>query len=487
MLAFTFGILGWFGMITGDSASAKSDTVIVKLDSTHSRVMQVNRVLIIGNNVTKERIISRELSLKPGDTISTDRLLQVLIRDKNKIYNLRLFNTVSLRVLELSNDQFDLLIEVVERWYTFPAPIFELSDRNINEWWENYHHNFDRVNYGLHLYQYNFRGRNETLSLTTQFGFSRRFELNYRIPYIDKKQKQGLLFGFDYGEPKNLAYRTLDHKLVYLTTDETLKRTFGMSVTYNYRKSFYETHSFQLSYRTSHISSLLVDSTKNYINYYSNNADFQRYLAISYSFVSEHRDVILYPLKGYQYTGYISQIGLGFMGLGLGDHVSQFSINLTQARHWPLGNGFYLSNFTSGYFSTPKSQPYSLYNALGYRRQIIRGYEIYVIEGPAFFLNKTTFKKRIFFRSWQWEDMPLNQFRYIPLAVYVKSYFDFGYVENYPRYEQLGLNTQLSNRWLGGAGSGFDIVTVYDLVVRLEYTFTREGTHGLFVNLKKEF
>jgi len=33
-------------------------------------------------------------------------------------------------------------------------------------------HDFSRVNYGMRLLQQNFRGRNETLRLTAQFGFT---------------------------------------------------------------------------------------------------------------------------------------------------------------------------------------------------------------------------------------------------------------------------------------------------------------------------
>jgi len=150
--------------------------------------------LIIGNKVTRDQIITRELSLKPGDTVTAKRLRHILTRDRNKIYNLRLFNTVTIRLLQLSGTEIDLLIEVTERWYTFPVPIFELSDRNFNEWWQNYDHRFNRINYGLRLYQFNFRGRNETLRITAQFGFSRQFQLLYRIPYIDKKTKAGLNF-----------------------------------------------------------------------------------------------------------------------------------------------------------------------------------------------------------------------------------------------------------------------------------------------------
>ena len=69
----------------------------------------------------------------------------------------------------------------------------------------------------------------------------------------------------------------------------------------------------------------------------------------------------------------------------------------------------------------------------------------------------------------------------------MKSYVDWGYVQNYPLYEQLNINTGLSDRLLLGAGAGIDVVSLYDLVFRFEYTFTREGTKGFFFNVKKEF
>jgi outer membrane protein assembly factor BamA len=163
----------------------------ITIDS--ARLVTINRILIIGNKRTRDQIISRELSLKTSDTVRFYKLPEILSLDKRKIYNLRLFNTVTIRSLEMSYNTIDLLVEVDERWYTWPIPIFELSDRNFNEWWQNYNHDFGRVNYGLRLEQYNCRGRNETLKLTAQFGFAQRYELSYVIPYLDKRQKQGLI------------------------------------------------------------------------------------------------------------------------------------------------------------------------------------------------------------------------------------------------------------------------------------------------------
>ncbi len=465
-------------------ASANAQLIVLPKDTSQqvkdtTRLLTVNRVLIIGNKRTRDQIISRELSLKSGDTIRADKLNETLLWDKRKIYNLRLFNVVTIRSLEMSPNSIDLLVDVEERWYTWPAPIFELSDRNFNEWWQNYNHDFGRINYGIKLDQYNVRGRNETLRLTAQFGFIQRFDLSYTIPYIDKKQKQGLSIGLDFGNPKNIAYFTKDHKLQFLNSREPLRIYKGGSITYNYRKSFFETHSISLGYRSSEVADTVLKLNP---NYYSSAASKQEFATLAYSFRSEHRDVVMYPLKGYQFTGYIQKNGLGFDG-----NVNQWIFNFTYAYHHDLRKGFYLSNFSSIYLSDPTVQPYSLYGTLGYQRQVLRGYEIYVIEGPKFFVNKTTFKKKIFSRAVRWENMPLEQFRYLPFAVYLKSFLDFGYVENYPYYLEKNINTTLSDRLLAGYGSGLDLIFPYDVVFRLEYAFTKDGTQGFFFNLKKEF
>ena len=122
----------------------------------------INRVFIIGNRLTRDQIILRELSLRKGDLIYSLDLPEIIDLDKKKLINTRLFNTVEIRTMELEENKIDVLIDLSERWYTFPSPIFELSDRNFNEWWTNYNHDFKRVNYGLRLYQFNMRGRNET-------------------------------------------------------------------------------------------------------------------------------------------------------------------------------------------------------------------------------------------------------------------------------------------------------------------------------------
>jgi outer membrane protein assembly factor BamA len=472
IILITFSWPGWCQPDTTLQVQAVPDTAV-------NSILRVNRVLIIGNKVTRERIILRELSLQPGDTVSTRRLQDILIRDRSKIYNLRLFQTVVVRTIPADPDMVDILIEVTERWYTFPQPIFELSDRNFNDWWVNYGHDWKRVNYGLRLYRNNFRGLNEYVRFTAQFGYNRRFALLYRVPNLGKTQKHGVAFEVDYGEPKNLAFRTVDHVPEFLENSTSLRKSLGFIGSYSYRRSFYVTHSVYFEYRNAQVADTVISRNENYL---AEGGTQQMYSAVSYAFNSDHRDVIAYPLKGFHFNGFISKTGLT-----PADDINMLELNALFAQHYSLGRGLYLSNFTSGYLSTPAEQPYSVYNALGYRRQFIRGYETYLVEGPRFMLNKTTLKWKIFSRSWSIDDSPIEQFSHFPVAIYLKVYYDFGYVENYPDYESLERNTRLSDRWLQGTGVGIDLVTLYDNVFRFEYTFTQQGRTGFFFNVRKEF
>jgi outer membrane protein assembly factor BamA len=485
MLAIILSLLSFFNC-AGDQAVASfipEDSVKrprhLKDTVRDGRFLTVNRIFITGNRITRDQIILRELSLKKGDVVFSTEIDGILDLDRKKLLNTRLFNTVEIRQLEIDSGKIDLLVDLNERWYTFPAPIFELADRNFNEWWQNYGHDFDRINYGLRLYRYNMRGRNETLRIHAQFGFQRKLELMYRFPYIDRKQKHGLSVDFLYAETKNLAYRTLDHKYEFIRSDDILRLNRGAGLSYSYRNSFYQIHSLRVDYYNLHIS----DTIKTLNPYYlKGEAKDQKYSSVTYGFNSDHRDLVSYPLKGHQFTATASRHGLLPT-----DDLKKTEALLVYSQFFDLKKNFFLSNNLVAYWSDPRSVSYFNYGVLGFRRQFVRGYEIYVVEGPYFALNKTTFKKLIFTRKYHWESMPLEQFRHVPLSIYLKTYADVGYVKNYPDYETLGINTKLSDKLLSGAGFGLDIVGSYDIVFRFEYTFNAEGQNGFFFHIKREF
>lgn len=484
MLAFVFCVLSIFsgeGDFQSSATYSVGDTLKHQKRKTEAsdstgRFVRINRVFIIGNRITRDQIILRELTLKTGDYIYSVDLVAILQQDQKKLINTRLFNTVDIRTLELETGIVDLLIDVNERWYTFPTPIFELADRNFNEWWQTYNHDFSRVNYGLRLYQYNMRGRNETLRFHGQLGFARRFNLAYRFPYIDKKQRHGIAVDVDFAETKNLAIQTVNHKLTFLENERIIRTSRAGGISYSYRPSFYISHNFRTEYKSVSIADTVAFLNPNYLG--PEKTD-QQYATVSYQFVADRRDYIGYPLTGYYVAAYIVRDGV-FQN----DDVRKLEISTNLTKYIDLKKGFYLSNNTLGLWSTQDQLPYNRYSAMGYQKQFVRGYEIYVIEGYQYLLNKTTLKKRIFSRTYHWGAMPISQFRHIPFSIYLKVYGDFGYVSNYDNYT---ISNTLTDRMLSSGGFGVDFVGSYDAVIRLEYSFNAEGDQGFFFHLKKEF
>ena len=172
------------------------------------------------------------------------------------------------------------------------------------------------------------------------------------------------------------------------------------------------------------------------------------------------------------------------VGLGIFDDVDITRFRASYSRYMKLKKGFYFSNFSSVYFSTPNTQPYSETKGLGFGNDVIRGYELYVIHGQHYIVNKTSLKKVLFAGSKEMTNFPLEQFRHFPYAFYLKSYFDIGYSSNTQNYEG---NKFLADQLLFGGGLGLDIVTMYDLVVRLEYSWNSLGENGFFFHIESEF
>src|ERR1041384_8475265 len=66
---------------------------------TVGRFITINRIFIIGNRITRDHILLRELTYKTGDTVYSLDLPRILDLDKKKLMNTRLFNTVDIRTL----------------------------------------------------------------------------------------------------------------------------------------------------------------------------------------------------------------------------------------------------------------------------------------------------------------------------------------------------------------------------------------------------
>jgi len=437
----------------------------------------IDRIFIIGNKRTKERIIRRELDFTDGDRISTSNLDQKIKRNEEKLVNTSLFLSVKISLVEIQLDRVDIIIRLVERWYIFPIPVLELADRNFKDWWVNQNHDLSRIEWGLKLYLYNMRGRNETLRLQGQLGFTKRFKISYTFPFIDKKQRFGLSVLFDYKQNKNTFFETVYNKLIFLDSDNWLREQYIGGLAATYRKNFYSTHTLGTSYYNTEVNDTIVELNP---NYFGEGNSRQQFFSLYYSYVLDKRDIAAYPLKGFYFIGTVSK-----NGLGIKNDVNNFELSALYYKYIDLGKHFYLTGNVGAKMLTPTKQPYNLFSRMGVGRFALRGYELYVIEGPFFAQNQWTFRKLLFkLEKNLGKAVPIRQLSRFYLALYAKTYFDLGYVEGYPNNE---LNERLTDQLLYSGGLGIDVVTIYDIVLRFEYSFNKQGESGFVFGFRAVF
>ena len=86
----------------------------------------------------------------------SDNFLELVRKSEERILNLNLFNEVNITINtnESPSTNCHVLVEVVEKWYVWPIPFVEFSDRNFNVW-KNLAFDPGRTNYGLYMFNYN--------------------------------------------------------------------------------------------------------------------------------------------------------------------------------------------------------------------------------------------------------------------------------------------------------------------------------------------
>ncbi|TLU98750.1 BamA/TamA family outer membrane protein [Dyadobacter luticola] len=437
----------------------------------------VGEIKVEGNHKTRSGIILREMAIRPGDTLSQEAFKEQLELDRRKVVNTNLFITVDL-LTQASEDSVhtDVRILVKERWYLIVMPVFQLADRNFNEWWYERKRDLSRTVYGVYMSYGNVTGRADKLRLVAEFGFIPKFEIAYTLPYLDKAKKTGLTVGTSYSINKTTAFRTWHDKLQYLSSEDINRRRSITYVSLTRRNKFYTFHTADLRYSYSKISDTIAALNPNYL---LNGNKIQKYFQLTYSFSYDRRDNVQYALSGQTFGLQASKIGL----LPSDDVQTMYFYGLYR-KFIPLGKKWFFNTGVRGRISFPKRQPYLQTIGLGYRNDLVRGYELYVVDGQDYGLIKNELKYKLFSLQKTFSFIPIRQFSTVPLAVYINSFADAGYVRNhYPEFS----STRLGNSMLYGAGAGLDVVTFYNIVARFNLTLNGNREGRFFFNIAREF
>ena len=439
--------------------------------------IKVKNIVLIGNTKTQNDIIIRELSFEKNLSYTNIDLDNRIKESKKNLVNLKLFNFVNISKTE-DNGSAEITIEVIEKWYIWPFPLLEISERNFNSWWEefaaNNYSDFSRLNYGISLNWENFRGRNELLKLKIRKGFKEHYLLSYKVPYFNKNKTIGVNTNLQFFSRKKTHFTSQKNKLKYLESDTFNSIDYDLNTEIIYRKSLRQKHKLKFTYLNSTISDSIAKLNSNYL---SNKLTNTSVYSLRYVFEHENRDYIAYPLHGF---------ALNFA-------IKKYHSIIANAQHTELSTklekyiepykSFFVGSSFKAKYSSDGNQPYFIQKALGYT-DYVRGYEYYVVDGQSYWLSKTAFKYALIEKTAF--DIPyvkMKQFNKSHYSIYLGIFSDLGYVINNQNPEQKSLNNSI----LFGKGISLDYVTYYDKLLRIEYSINELGGKGVFLHFSSPF
>ena len=443
----------------------------------------VRDIAVEGNRKTKTNILTRELTFAVGDTIPRSKLATKLEDNRLRLINTNLFNVVKLNVKDWSDDNHaTVVIEVVEAWFFYPVPIFELADRNFNVWWNTYHRALDRTNYGGRLSFLNATGRRDPIYANVQFGYTPRVALSYELPFINRRQTIGLFAGGLYAVNREVNYATVgNHQIFIKDSTQNLSQRINFEVGMTLTPELLSRHVWTLGFAQQIVDTSVINRSNQ--DFFLDNRTRQRYFWLSYNYSHDTRNIRPYPTNGH-----LASVNLTKFGLLGSDDVDALNLNLRWAQYIPLSKRFSLEVVGKAKTALIRGQqPYNFQRGLGYGQDFVRGYEYYVVDGYDYGLSKNSLRFQLFDRDFdltkkaKWKI--LNSFKTLPLKAFLTFNFDAGYSYT-PQYSAVN---PLNNRILYGGGIGFDILAYYTFHWRFEYSFNHLGEGNLFFSYRAAF
>lgn len=456
---------------------------LLSSSSLWSQVSQVciKSITLEGIRRTKASLLYNELDFQKGDSITLEELMPTLERNRRYLINTLLFRSVFINIGNWEGANVNIKITVQENWYIFPLPQFELADRNFNVWWTRHQRNLRRTNIGLWLIWRNLSGYNDLFKAIIQFGYTRKFELDYTLPPMGRSRKWGFNINALYSDNKEIFYNTINNKLIfhnnYDSPEWQYQRIRGRLVGF-YRPTLLQMHQLEFSFLHLRIS---PNVRALHVDYFQTGRLSQRTFIIKYNYSIDRRDIQSYPLNGYFIICSLSK-----QGLGIFNDLDSWQGRASLAYYKRLENRFSVGIRAKGQFKWSKNRP-SYYNnrALGFFENYVRGYQYYVIDGQSFVLLQGDLNWKLFeFSIPLFKKAPLGYLNAIPIRLHLRYHLDYGYVwDNY-----YARNNPLCNSHLIGSGFGLDFVFyAYNIIVQFEYTFNKSGEKGLYLRYKFNF
>jgi len=395
---------------------------------------KISEIVIMGNSITKDYVILREMKTKEGDLLDPE----LLERDRKRIQSLQIFNRVSFQVIE-ENQNVNLFIFITEMWYIYPFPIFFINE-----------HDWNKISWGAGLKHLNYRGRAEKLYLTFWLGYNPTLSIKFRTPWFLSKQDLYAGLNIDYSHVRNKHFFseniTEDHIKVAGSLGRRLGYHMFVSTTIGYEE---------------------VSVAPEYSYCLNSNSDTDQIPFMLLNFNWDHRDLIEFPTSGF----YLSLTGIKS---GLPKFPVDYSRFILDSRVYiPLLRSSTLALRTASTFSFGKVPLYDRVY-FGYEERV-RGYFSKKFEGE----NRVLFSSSLRFpliplRYYNVGD--LAELQNLKFGISGSIFMDSGYIWNQgDTFDGSNLNTGF------GVGLLFHLPIIN--IVRLEYAFDEKGRAEYILDL----
>lgn len=447
--------------------------------------LRVETIAIHGAIKTRHQIILNELAFVKGDSLKETDVEALIERSRNNVFNLGLFTSVQVApyVVEQS---LTIVISVQERWYFLGTPYLQVEERNSYDLvYAITNLDFRRLVYGASIQWRNITGRNETLTLFGQLGFSQQIMLDIVRPTLSRKSLDHR-FGLAYRNQHELIIGTEDGKAQWRRTASTpLTRQWKAYIGAKRRIGLYKTLYVELKYEHFRFSdSLYAFSLEGGPARTLTTLDGLEYFpSIQIQFFKDKRDYRGFPLSGwkYQILGRITG-GPAFLATtGFG------KIGGTWAHHLPVGRRFNFAYGTQHLLTVGSRLPFFSKSFLGISQSefsgvstTLRGYEAFAAGTTYMGVIKSEWKYALVPRQFlHFEQIPYPRFKDLQIGLYLSAFCDIAYLRD---DSFNGADQSLTNQLLTGYGIGLNVIGFYDMLLRVEYARNHFNQGGIYLH-----
>lgn len=435
-------------------ANLKAEVFERIIDNNDSAKIFVDKIIIFGNEVTREEVIRREMETRENQVMNPE----VFKEDIERLYNLGLFNKIDVIPVPLGDNKINLMITVEETFYIIPVPVLNIKESD-----------FKKIQVGANILWRNFAGMNQTLGAGFALGYEPYVNLFYYNPWLGRKNHFFTSFNLSYFKSVNKSIPNFNtpgdlHNKSDIADFDNINFKAEYSIGKFYSKYF--SVSAALGYNSIAVSEYQPGRTVS-------TTGKDKFMTLSLNLNYDRRNNVFYTTYGSYFNAKYIRYN------SFNDEISFNKLSFDLRKFVPLkiAKDYNITFSSRGLYSMPfsGSVPVYLHEVLGYDN-LIRGWNGKVIDGEyilcsfnelriplikPFYVNGSN---HIFLKS-----LPVFKDISYKYGLYISPFFDIGAVWN--RFGDFN-----KTEFRSGYGLGLDAILPFNIVGRLDFALRNQDS-----------